>query len=419
LLDLLKSKIVPGLSIIAISSFTNDLVVIDNDEYVVLLDDPSLTCNIPDTEKNSFYNKYGIKLIQKASSLTKLLAIKKCPNILESLFSKSTNFSALSFSTMLGILTEKLSDGEIKAGIPADEVRAFGIPHMSNTQLESLLADIGINTDKTSVIKTRYLQGKDAMFYQINDFQAEIITLKMLYKNKVLPKDAVIISLDTVAKIITPDTNLPKQINGFGYDTIRNGGRVTKTWFAKLFSNKYRTRAYYENINKIHSKAAKKYSSPKIYFYPQTNFDENGVIIDSAGNTITLANIDKLLANTKLEDIIIAITLGLGFELRFQCDSLIDNFSSKNMPIYLYGGLTSHDQTGWLTILLETMPKTNIYRLDLPSGAKACAYAAISELNLKETPQIKFETFLLGSGGQRNKEFQLWLQKRTEVSRVI
>jgi len=418
-----------GMKVITVlTGFTNSLAIRYQGKTALLLDDPSLEGAMTPLQR-TILDKTFTDWQDKPSSLKKLLAIKNHPELLTELFAGEIDASApivfadIQFSTMLGVVAEKLSESPEGFVVPLDDIRGFGNKGLTPEQASLLMAELGIGPTQIRFQKSRFLPSyKEGLIFQIPDLTAEVIALDSQRRIKGgIEKNATIVGLDTIGKIITPYPSMPRYIKNadgtpiLGYTTQRMTGAVSEKLLRLLYQTKD-GRVDYWMIHSILKKAAETNESSEFVFYPD-NLDElkRGKLFYIGSDAVLIppeTYASEMFDEADRRKMVLGIALGVAFGLRHKIETIWKHNGVKNAPIYLYGGLGANGQTGWTDILAQALPDTEIYRLDLPSGNVAAALTAIRTLNIHLEKQFTFNKQLLHPTFKRDNGYAVWKMQK-------
>jgi hypothetical protein len=403
----------PKNPILVVSGLTNTLTITHKGKTALLLDDPSLTTQLSREEEIIISRTCGTDGLRTASSLMKLLALKKNPGILAALFGSPAQitWNDVTFATALSVVTGFLTHTQQRYTVPHDDLRAFGSHALNAAQTTALLSTLDVLPAKFAISPSRVVKTSFGLVYQINDFQAEAALVSRLFELGLIPQTALVISLDTVGKILTKYLTFEKTIADMSYDTLRNSGRVVKTWI-KTFLSPLADRAFYNEMETIltHNPDDAGY-----VFYPSVKNTPEGLLIAPDGTSFTVNDIGTIPKIHK-RHAVVAVVRGVGFEMRLMVERcLTENTIRGSAPIVLYGGLTGHNQHGWVKTLAYTFPsKEEIYTLPLTNGTRAAAVSALTEIPSLPAVSLSFSLTKITGMASGDKQYAEWRKNRPD-----
>lgn len=401
----------PENPILIISGLTNTLAITYKGATALLLDDPSLTVSLTHEEEIIISRTCGASGTRSASSLMKLLALKKHPEILTNIFQsiEPIPWNDVTYSTILSVITERITKTHQRYTIPFDDVRAFGSRFLSPNQTRALLETLQILPSKYAIAPSRIVKTSYGLVYQINDFQAEASLVSRLFELGLIPQTACVLSLDTVGKIMTKYLTNNKTIADISYDTLRNSGRVVKTWIKTLI-NPQEQHVLYEEMERILIQNPQDFG---YHFYPSVQNANEGLLIGPDGSQFRYDDIAKIPEKHK-HNVIVAVVRGVGWELRTMIQTCLNkNDILDEVPVVLYGGLTGHNQHGWIDTLAYALPTSRgLYMLPLTNGMLAAAVSAVSEITALPNASLSFSLHKISDKKTEEKKYNIWLSQR-------
>lgn len=386
-----------------ITGFTNSLAIVYNDpenpnkqKVTVLLDDPSLTPDLNEEQKE-ILKKYNIPIDKKATTLMKLLALKNNPQLVKALFGEGTNFEDLRFSTMIGAIIWELKGRQMQnLSVPFDDLKGFGRKDITLEETMQLLEELGINNSQITRMKidnSYFTQTFEGIVFSINDFTSEMKFIDQLLIHNKIPQNSVIFGLDSVGKIIFPNSLNPKsestkafpEVNE-RYTTQRMTGNVITEWFAKrLGFKKENGENDYEGIDKFLQTA-----NLETPFYYDPNTDSLYLIENERLNLVDLEKNNKIIAD-KREQLVIAIALGTINGLKEKMEQAIDINQQEKPKLYFYGGLMLHK--GWQRIINVVFSDYTNHWLKIPNANLTTQFLVKQRMSqLKEEPNVQIES---------------------------
>ncbi len=384
-----------------ITGFTNSLAVVYNDpenpnkqKVTVLLDDPSLTPDLNEKQKE-ILQKYNIPIDKKATTLMKLLALKNDPQLVKALFGERTNFEDLRFSTMIGAIIWELKGRQMQnLSVPFDDLKGLGKKDMTLEESMRLLEELGINDSQIKRMKidnSYFAQTFEGIVFAINDFTSEMKFIDQLLIHNKIPQNSIIFGLDSVGKIIFPNSLSPNdeltkafpEVNA-RYTTQRMTGNVITEWFAKrLGFKKENGENDYEGIDKFLQTA--NLETP-FYYNPDTN--SLYLIKDGEPKFVNPKKINKMSADEQ-KQITVAIALGTILGLRKKMEEAIN--PEEKPELYFYGGLMPH--RGWQRIINTVFSDYTNHWLKIPNANLTTQFLVKQRMSqLKEEPSVQIES---------------------------
>jgi hypothetical protein len=401
----------PHNPLLVVSGLTNTLAITHKGKTTLLLDDPSLTPKLTPQEEIIISRTCGRAGLRSASSLMKLLAIKKDTGILSSIFNSQIpiGWNDVTFATALSVVTGYITQTQQRFAIPYDDVRAFGTHTLTPNQTIALLDTLDILPSKFAVAPARTVKTASGPVYQINDFQAEAALVSRLFEIGLIPQTAFVISLDTVGKILTKYLPSKKTIADISYTTLRNSGRVVKTWIKTLIRPLPQV-AFYEEMDRILTESP---ADGGYHFYPAFSDDTEGICIAPDGSVMHFGDIHMIPENNRAQ-VVVAVARGIGWEMRHMIDECLRaNTMTHGTPIILYGGLTGHNQHGWIDTLSFTLPtKHGLFTLPLTNGMLAAAVSALSEIPSLPNASLSFVLTKITDKPNEKTEYTKWCARR-------
>lgn len=379
-----ECQLKPG-DVLALTGFTNSLVVVGKDgQAVTLLDDPSY--EDPYTpELEAILDKFGfgdsIKQRfkdKKHSSLAKLLALIKDPQAFLNHFALEEDFfdspEDVHFSSFQGYLVSRLFELEFGRTAESDW-KAFGSPELA--QMQALLLEHGFPPQAILEVYANEFQPTpdSPLVCSVVDFLAEIDAVGWVIKERSskTAEKTVAIATDSVGKFLVAEVveglkNLPDQgvsyltqrLLGNGYRLVRDMINNYHLYDEEVYAgsaagiNHYREtdRIVSEHLARIREEGLESYQQ-RVSFYPQE--DGNYTLINQAGEK---CNIEELAAELyaqggrpALEQFVFEIINGIGFSIRekllFIEEKLNNNVEltseeKQNLTVLFYGGMAAH-----------------------------------------------------------------------------
>lgn len=403
----------PDNPVLVVSGLTNTLAITHKGNTALLLDDPSLTTHLSREEEIIISRTCGKAGLRSASSLMKLISLKNNPDILTKIFDSGTPIAwkDVTYSTLLSLITGFITHTQQRYTIPFDDVRAFGSRSLQSRQTLALLDALGILPPKCAVAPSRIVKTSYGTVYQINDFQAEASLISRLFEIGLIPQTAIVLSLDTVGKMMTKYLTNKKTIADISYDTLRNSGRVVKTWIKTLI-NPPSQLALYEEMERILTDNP---DDGGYHFYPAVENIHEGLLIAPDGTHITLDECHVIEPKDK-RNAIVAFVRGVGWEMRHMIDAcLSENSINGDVPIVLYGGLTGHKQHGWIDTLADTLPTTQgLFTLPLTNDMLAAAISALTEIPELPNASLSFSLTKITDRKTEVEKYGVWREKRPD-----
>jgi hypothetical protein len=403
----------PHNPLVIVSGLTNTLAITYKGNTALLLDDPSLTTYMTREEEIIISRTCGANGLRSASSLMKLLSVKKHPEILATIFGSKTpiTWDDVTFSTILSVVTGFITASKQRYTIPFDDVRAFGTRTLTHGQTIALLDALHILPSKFAIAPSRTIKTPYGLVYQINDFQAEAALVSRLFEVGLIPQTAFVISLDTVGKIMTKYLPWKKTIADLSYETIRNSGRVVKTWIKTLIHPQSQL-VLYEEMERILTQNP---IDRGYRFYPSVTNASEGLLIAPDGSRVHFEDI-RMIPQNDAPHAIVAVARGVGWEMRRIMETcLSENSIQGGAPIVLYGGLTGHNQHGFIDILSHTLPTTQgLYTLPLTNGTLAAVVSALADIPSVPNSSLSFSLTKITKQQSEEKNYSSWLSKRPE-----
>jgi hypothetical protein len=407
--------------LLVVTGFTNSLAVRYTDgatktiKNIILLDEPSLKSDFTPTQKDIYFKYLNTRDIKPKSTIMKLITLYNHPNIIRSIFGDTATFNDLTFGTMLGTVTEKLSGDVSEFGMPIDDIRGLGNNGLDMGTAYRMLVEMiygsltPVNEDRTRRIlrihPEHFVSSAKAIIMEVNDFTAETRLIRdRIDQDKTspnqIPENSIILALDTVGKIIWnhPDPD-SKQINGLGYDIQRTTGLIMTKWNKSAYSLADGGEPDYPGIDNILTGAVNSGAATDYVFFPDLNDDnEIGMLFSkkSDGSLIKIMP-DEIgtMSEPEKKSIILATAQGIFFGLRRMITRRFPDLNEpRKRPVICYGGIGSNGQEGWNRLFAEIFFDISdvVGRLDLPSGNTAAAYTALKQFGWDlPAPDIKLK----------------------------
>jgi hypothetical protein len=336
--------------------------------------------------------------IHPASSIMKLIALQNSPELLCEVFGIEVAFGDCAISTLLGVLTASITQNTIPPVIPLDDLHGFGINQPDPILAKSLVTALGIGTQQISFAKSVIQKSGNQTVAQYNDFHAEKRIIQALISTGSIDANGIVIGLDTVGKVIYHDE----------YITMRNTGRVNTSW-NKAASPQFTelTPEYFQYIHRVLHESTTSEQQTKYMFYPKWQDQADGALFYRENNQIKqLSQEDiKMLPEDKQRNVIVSVAYGVAYELRTIVEQLLNG---NDIPIYLYGGLGSNGQTGWMEIFAQCFFPHQLYRLDLASGGWAATLVTFDELGIINDMKNIIGVRHILQTTSRQKEYDAW-----------
>jgi hypothetical protein len=403
------------LNAIVLTGFTNSLAVCYNGRTLVILDEPSLQTELSDQERAIVAQAHGVfgesassYEIKAQSSLMKLLALRAHPEIVEAMFGDGVTFSDLSFNTMLGLVAGAFREGGFSE-IPFPDMRAFtGNNHVDSEVTCRMLAFLGFSSEQISFMPDfqHLVLAEHPPYFFVNDFGAEKQHLTRLWEHGILLENDVIISTDSVGKIISAaphlehfvDPALAASWTGFEaigsrqyfYTTQRVVGNVYGAWMQGRLTRglwaeeEDRGHLFYDNVNLVIGEGIDEEDSP--YFFNPDGVDsgagEIGALFKKSGEQISLDEALDLPASER-KKIIRAIARGVYFGMRSKIEDAEINGSGR---IFCYGGMTLN--SFWRETIVQCFGGRHVFKINMASGMAAAIDFASTLFDVLDREQI-------------------------------
>ncbi|MCX7956167.1 MAG: hypothetical protein N2593_03655 [Patescibacteria group bacterium] len=369
---------------ITLTGFTNSLALVyekgkDEKDYVVLLDEPSLTPDLLTDEQKKLLERYGISSDKKISSLQKLIAIINNPKLLKTIFGKDVTIDQIKISTMAGLISWHLNgQNPQRLTIPYADLVGFGKKDISPDEAEEILKELGLKEDQFKIGRSYFEDTLEGQLYIINDFESELEYISSLRKNGNIGKDDIVIGFDSVGKIVF-SKRFKNQTSKFKkiperYTTQRMTGNIITDWFRKLgFVDKEGNNNYFE-INKILQDLIAQFQNQSFqsdfFYFPDQG--EKGKIIrikpDGSIEEIDENTLEKLNDEEK-KQVFFAIAIGMVFGIRNKIEKILKANNFTETPnLFIYGGLPEN-QPGWQAVIKSCLSQIgNISLLNIPNA---------------------------------------------------
>ncbi len=404
--------------LLTITGLTNSLYVESKGKRALILDDPSLTCELTEDQKRIIARYLGIpaeeveKKIEK-TTLTKMLSLKNNPDLVRDIFGQDVNFENLRFSTFIGMVVHHIFATN-NLTIPQADFGAFGKKDFNYEELSRLLEDLGLS-NYIVLEKSPFIQTLEGIVFTINDFQGEADII-YLARNELIPENSPVIAFDSVAKILHPKGK--KRIGHEHYETQRMGGNVLKiireiwkrTGFLSDDDNFYKKMDNYieELLQRLLTQSSESQQF-NLYYYPETDSPFGTLVLTQNGETISIPitsnsekEIEDLLKkipeNTPIQNQLVdALILGMLFGIKEKINSLL---SDNKTLIYVYGGLVFNNHQHWPKLIglafsdIGPVRKINIENANFPASLAAKSRFGINQQELRK--EIHLENIEFG-----------------------
>ncbi len=405
------------LTILTITGLTNSLYVEYENKGTLILDDPSLTCELNEDQKKVIAEYLGIpaeeveKKIEK-TTLMKMLSLKNNPDLVQGIFDQGVNFENLRFSTFIGMVVNKIFRTD-NLTIPQADFGAFGKKDANYQQLEKLLGDLGL-LENVRLEKSPFIQTLEGIVFTINDFQGEANIVNLARNANLITNNSPVIAFDSVAKILHPKGK--KRIGDEHYETQRMGGNVLKiireiwkkTGFLSDDDNFYKKMDNYieELLQRLLIQSSENQQF-NLYYYPETDSPFGTLVLTQNGEKITIpitSNSEKEIEDllNKIPEIkneqnqlIDVLVLGMLFGIKEKINTLNSLLDNQNSSLYIYGGLVFNNHKHWPKLLglmfsdIGTVRKINIENANLPASLSAKSKLDINQEKLKKEINIE------------------------------
>ncbi len=449
--------------ILAITGFTNSLVVVGKDgQAITLLDNPSYEDQYAqelDTQlqRLGFSDNIRSRLTAgKHSSLAKLLKLMRDPQAFIQNLGLNEEFfedpEQIKFTTFQGYLLSRLFDLEF-GQVSATDWQSFGNPELA--QMQNLLLEYGFPPHAIMNVYAQEFkpQEEGPPVYTAVDFQAELGTLKWLFEEKTAPGvNRIPFSTDSVGKFITEGlvhglrqyadyglSYLTQELLGNGYGKVRDiiaQYQLHPELGLDERVNHYREtdRIVAEQLSQIKAAGVENYR-PSSYFFPQE--DGNYQLLDQNGESYT--SLEDLAAKlftqegkAGVERLIFEIINGIGFSLRQKLAVIEEKLNaSQNLPpeeqkelqVLFYGGMAAHSFNpqenewgdGFLSAIIASLPahvKPAI--LQLQNAAQAVVISEARKRNIPYDGELEV-TLINRATGALEQVYQDWDQRLEQL----
>lgn len=405
----------------ALTGFTQSLAVRYKDKTIILLDEPSLITKPTDVQIDTLKKYIGEDGIRKEiSSIIKLLSLKNHPYLIKKIFGEEAHFSRLRFSTMLGALTSEITGVDTHFNIPLADLNGFGKKDFTLSEAQEMLRQLGFQNSQITIDSSRFSRENHGNIFVINDFEAEISLIDELRKNEKIKSNAIVIGLSSVGKIVISSKSSARFKGVFPkteetYTTQRMGANALSKWGPFLFPDPNNVGTPdYKTINEILYTAANgQVETPYVYF-PEIH-DEDSIgslyknsdtgLIKINSNQLTTANIE-----TK-KQMILALAEGITFGLREKVENIWKENKENKSPILFYGGLLDN-QSGWIKIVQQSLPETDVSYLNIPNANYTAAYLSIKNFD-PTIPKIEISIkSFKNEEYHRENEYRRWKESK-------
>lgn len=453
LLSLIKQQVAEALAgeafnqdrqlVLAVTGFTHSLCITDHEskKTAVILDDPTPHPKLNREQKKILRQqlaRIGIKLedfIDKPTTLGKILWLMEHPQALNQLFEQSEQMSLkqVSFTVIRSLIVSSVLENKAEI-VPSNEKGDFAVASSADlAEIAAFFEQIGLQANQALLAYSQLMTDHHERFgnvltYDEKDLQAELTVLAWAIKyGKIDPRGS-IIAADSVGKMIfdtniCPNTRSRHEASGTSYDTQRMLANINREWMGPLVlkDGESMNKDTYKEIDRIIKDLMdRRVQTPYIYIPTEKGKGmvfklENGQYTEQRRTDI------KNWSEEEKQLVMLAVAKGAFFGIRQK----IEHIRTKNeveleAPVYFYGGLLGHPQEpggkdGWQAICIGAMPEeSEVYEIDLPSGATAVAFCALQKLlgeeeNKAWQKKFKMEISSRGKGGALQSEYDQWL----------
>jgi hypothetical protein len=436
-----------ALGAILITGWTNGLVARYKDKSVIICEDPNLSTTLTPDEQFRMGQALGLPdpaafKVEEASSLMKMLALQKDPDLVKRFFGKEATFDQLYFGTPLGLIAASLSENNNMSFVPwADGYRFTGRKDINQGQLRSLFEFLGVGSriqiaDDLLPTGSRRKNGQEIPYFFINDFAAECGLAAKLWGGKILRDNDVLLATSSVGKWMWKEEpqggeiQTKKNKNAW-YVTQRMLGNANREWLWPLVQDQFpgkidMDKEVFDYLDQVIGGEQEGETNPFYYFPEDINGDSRGALYIRQGKEGKLTRItwqqaqeyfrgavDKEAQRFVKDQIIRAINKGLFFGMREKLERVDPGFwEREEARVVVYGGMVHNPNR--LRVISECF-RGRVACMDVGSAAEAAAAMAAEKLGIEgkkvPIPEIKPIEAMV----DRTPEYQKWLMIKKVV----
>ncbi len=438
-----------------LTGLINSLAVFgENGKTIVMLDDPSARTELTSNQKAVIsavlpdpyvFEREGLKI---ASSLMKVLFLRNHPEAIRALFGDAATFEKLRFSSLRGLLTEKLireHDREFRLSnlVPSGgDTRAFagGNVGIDGNRMGVLFRRLGIHDRQINLLRNpmvvhayrdQYRVENQVRVYNVQDFEANAWMISR-FIGKEHFQDADFIELDSVLKIIRRKKSPAQPVVGLKtlpgleeileYSTQRNGANAINNICKFLADQHGHLHGFwqedlYKAIRDISAVCLQNSEISRYFYYPDKGLygtlierkkEDDIVIIDPQ------TDLSKKYDIQQIKEMIAVVIRGVAYNVRKKQEEITQVRSDAPVSShFLYGGLSTYDPNSSKMIAQCLSGKVQI--LKLPHAGQSAFLKAMYEMGVGQAGEYRVETEEIKHDFKRDEEYEIWSEMMGKV----